>query len=371
MKTFLNLIEEIQKNGKCNLCGRCVTFCSVINNEALRMDNDGWPYVKDINRCIECGLCYRICSQSQGMAKNTRKEDTPGTSFNHSMKVLIARAKNKIFRQHGTDGGVVSSILARLFDTGKIDGAIVSKNTRSGRISFFAQSKEDILQSAGDQLNRTAQLMNAGREYSTFSQSTHELKNLTSTAFNRVAFVGVPCQINTVRKMQSMALSPSDRITYCFGVFCSGNYYFSPRFLKELEKKYTFKCEDIKKINIKEAFILTLSNDKQLLIPLNELDAAKRLACDFCDDFSAGHADISFGGTGADHGWTSVIARTDIGESVLSDALNHCLETFHEQKAQTCAASAEKKIKALSTLKKEKVDQSKKSLENSGIKVIF
>lgn len=31
MKTFFNLIQEVQKPGLCHRCGGCVTFCTTIN----------------------------------------------------------------------------------------------------------------------------------------------------------------------------------------------------------------------------------------------------------------------------------------------------------------------------------------------------
>ncbi|MCP4764412.1 MAG: coenzyme F420 hydrogenase, partial [archaeon] len=57
-KTFFNLIQEVQKEGKCNHCGGCVTFCSAISYDALSMDDHGKPFFNDINKCNECGLCY-------------------------------------------------------------------------------------------------------------------------------------------------------------------------------------------------------------------------------------------------------------------------------------------------------------------------
>jgi hypothetical protein len=35
MKTFFNLIQEVQKPGLCHHCGGCVTFCTAINDGAL------------------------------------------------------------------------------------------------------------------------------------------------------------------------------------------------------------------------------------------------------------------------------------------------------------------------------------------------
>ena len=41
MKTFTNLIEDVQKPGLCHRCGGCVTFCTAINYGALELDSEG------------------------------------------------------------------------------------------------------------------------------------------------------------------------------------------------------------------------------------------------------------------------------------------------------------------------------------------
>ena len=63
MKTFFNLIQEVQKKGKCHHCGGCVSFCSAINYSALTFDDTGKPCYSDIDKCIECGICYMVCPE--------------------------------------------------------------------------------------------------------------------------------------------------------------------------------------------------------------------------------------------------------------------------------------------------------------------
>ncbi|MCP4672066.1 MAG: coenzyme F420 hydrogenase, partial [Desulfobacula sp.] len=61
-------------------------------------------------------------------------------------------------------------------------------------------------------------------------------------------------------------------------------------------------------------------------IGLDKLDFMKRKACSFCMDYSAELADISFGGIGANEGWTTVITRTPLGRAILADAKGKTLE---------------------------------------------
>ena len=73
MKTFFNLIQEVQKPGLCHRCGGCVTFCTAINYSALEIDADGKPRYGDIEKCIECGLCHAICPEIGELEQETRR----------------------------------------------------------------------------------------------------------------------------------------------------------------------------------------------------------------------------------------------------------------------------------------------------------
>ncbi len=42
----------------CKACGICVAFCPT---GVLAMDETGYPYVKDIEKCINCGWCEIRC----------------------------------------------------------------------------------------------------------------------------------------------------------------------------------------------------------------------------------------------------------------------------------------------------------------------
>jgi coenzyme F420 hydrogenase subunit beta len=53
------------------------------------------------------------------------------------------------------------------------------------------------------------------------------------------------------------------------------------------------------------------------------MDAFSRSACKACSDFSNDFADISFGGLGSPEGWTTVVIRTDYGETIYQETLRH------------------------------------------------
>ena len=138
---------------------------------------------------------------------------------------------------------------------------------------------------------------------------------------DRVAMVGTPCQIHTVRKMQALGIIPSDVIKYCFGLFCMENFSFDDIQLKHLEKQYGFDLPQVLKVNVKEDFFIYLRDGRVIHIPFAEIDSIARPACLVCPDFSAEFSDLSFGGLGSPEGYTTVLIRSEKGKLVYRGAL--------------------------------------------------
>lgn len=369
-KTFFNLIQDVLKQGKCSHCGGCVTFCSAINYGALDIDEEGKPCFGNIDKCIECGLCYSICPQTNELDEEIKQNAKWKPPLGNIIGISIAQAINKETRQNGTDGGVVTAILTHLFDSGRINGAIVSKNTPQGRIPCLAKTKQDIIDSAGSHFAGSHGMVQFGREYSTFSPSVAALTELRFNSLDRLAFVGTSCQINTIRKMQALHIVPSDSIVLCFGLFCSGNFLFNELVLKTLGEKYQFTYKDVEKINIKDDFIFTLSNGMPIHIPIHEFAPVKRPACGYCKDFSAEYADISFGGLGAENGWTTAITRSPVGRALFADALGKVIMPYRVEDNPKYITQAEEKIFAASEHKKQHARQYHADREPAGIRVI-
>lgn len=356
-KTFFNLIQEVQKEEKCNHCGGCVTFCSAMSYNALSMDDHGKPFFNDINKCNECGLCYAICPQTHELDDDIRQNAQWKAPMGPIINFSVTRANDPAIHRKGTDGGVVTAILLHLFNAGKIDGAIVSRPTPQGRVPCLAKTEHEILDAAGSHFGNSQGMYQFSKGYDTFSPSIKALGELKNFPMNRLAFVGTPCQINTVRKMQALGIVPSDSISLCLGLFCSGNYFFQDKSFTQLEEKYRFSYGDVEKINVKDSFIFSLKSGKQIQIPVPELRPVRRVACDFCEDFSAEYADISFGGLGAENGWTTAIVRTPTGKNVMEDGLKNVLTSFSIEDNPQYISQAEEKIFNVSSQKKELFEQ--------------
>lgn len=327
MKTFFNLVQEVQKPGLCSRCGGCATFCTAINYGALEINKDGKPVYQDMEKCIECGLCYSICPEINDLDEETKRQAAWSEPMGRVIETTVIRATDEKIREKASDGGAVTALLLHLFDRNRIDGAIVTRPTgKFQRQPFLATSPREILDSEGFSMDISHGMQHFSEEYVTFS-TIEKFDSMMKKGLKRVALVGTPCQIKSLRKMQVLHLVPSETIKFCFGLFCSGNF---------------------------------TSGDKEM----------RQYACSYCSDFSNEFADISFGGIGAREGWTTVITRTPLGRAVLADTRNlGRIEQFSVQDNSEFASQALQNVRTASAEKKKAARYNRRNLKAKSVQV--
>ncbi len=353
MKTFHDLVEDVQNPGLCHRCGGCVTFCTAVNYGALELDSEGKPRYGDEAKCIECGLCHSICPEIDELDEETQKRLAWIPPIGRVIETAIVRASDPEVRRRATDGGAVTALLLHLFETGRIDGAIVTKPSDSyQREPFLAETRVDILDAAGFSFDTSHGMKSYSDYYITYGQ-IREFEPLIRKGLQRIAFVGTPCQIKSVRRMQILNIIPSDTIKYCLGLFCSGNFVFGPKQQEKIARIGGFEFGDVRKLNIKEDLIIHLNDGRVKTVMLDELEFMKRFACYFCPDYSAEYADISFGGIGAGEGWTTVMTRTSAGRTIMAEARSKkSVEDYRRDEFQKRYVRALQKVKTWSNRKK-------------------
>ena len=130
--------------------------------------------------------------------------------------------------------------------------------------------RQDILEAAGFHFDTVPSIAHFSELYSTYSPSIVKLKDVAQKTLTWVAFVGTPCQINTLRRMEVLGVVPSDAITIHFGLFCTGNFQFGPEKRRRLEKMGNFKWAEVYKVNVKEELMIHLQNKEIHHIPLEQ-----------------------------------------------------------------------------------------------------
>lgn len=322
-KSFEDLIKDVHEKDICGECGGCVSFCTAADIGAIEISEDGPPHYSNKENCLHCGICYLICPETFELRDELNKKYNFRPPIGNWLKIVTAQAKDPKIRENATDGGVVTAILIALLDNNLINGALVSKRIHSfQRIPFFAKTKEEILEAAGTYYDLKGPVPELGK-YNTFVSTISELKKIVDLDYMKIAVVGVPCQIHSIRKMQELNIIPAHIVKYTLGLFCYENFKFDDVARAKIEERFKFSFKDVEKINIRDNLIINLRNkDKPLKIEFYDLRDIMRHACRVCKNFSNYFADISFGGLGSQTGYTTVMIRTKTGEKIYNLAQN-------------------------------------------------
>ena len=294
----------------CIGCAACVAVCPVECLEYV----DGKPILS--GECISCGICSSVCPKYGSPAKEMEKaffgrERTMDEEFGIYRRVTIARTRNDDIQRVCQDGGVVTSLLLYAFEEGIIDGAIVSGRNEESPLKAYpklAESAEEIIRSAGTRY--------------TYSPNILLLKDAVARGKRSIGFVGTPCQIQAIRKIQAASLRRyGEIVNFTIGIFCSGCFSYNGLVNELIRKKMGINPEDVEKVNIKGELIVKTLNEGAKTISLKEAKRYLSGCVSSCMDFSAELADISAGGLGLE-GWTLTILRSEKGEALFDGAVS-------------------------------------------------
>ena len=302
-----SLITEVVETGKCASCGTCVVACPFGSLELAK----GKPSL--VKECKVCGICAQACPRYDwAMAKaedfvygRIRK---PEEEFGVYRRIAAAQAKPSDIQKARQDGGAATAMLVAALKSGLIDGAVVSGKSQENPfrpVPILATTPEKIVESAGTKYTCSSALL--------------ALPEAIKQKKTQIAFVGTPCQIQAIRKMQMNGVKRlSAPVKYLVGLMCSECFDYEGLMETHIKGKLGINLNDITKMNIKGKMLVTTPAGTTA-IPLADIKPYVRMSCSVCEDFSSELADVSVGGLGLD-GWTFTIIRTEKGEELFTNA---------------------------------------------------
>ena len=302
-----SLRKTVVSSGKCVGCGACVTVCPY---GCLRWV-EGRPDLYE--ECKSCGSCARVCPQydfsiseleSFIFGRERRAEEQFGI-YHH---VYIAKSTDSRVLKVCQDGGAVTALLLHALESKRIDGAIVSGIKAQKPlypVPRLALTSEEILSCAGTRYACSPNLL--------------ALRKVAKEGKTNVAFVGTPCQIQAVRKMQMLRMKLVAPLKLLIGLMCSECFTYEGLIRKFVGEELGIDLAAIKGMNIKGKLVVTLKSGSVKMIPLAEVKKYSQKSCRLCRDFSSEVADLSAGGLGLE-GWTCIVTRTKEGENLFKSA---------------------------------------------------
>ncbi len=256
--------------------------------------------------------------------------------------VCVARSTRSDLLKAGQDGGVATALLTSALASEAIDGAALS-----GLDPSIPWRPRPRLVTTPDGIVDCA-----GTRYS-YSPNLLAYHKGVVEGLERIAFVGTPCQIQALRRIQNAALRKHARaLAVAVGLFCSESFSYEGLMLQKIQGDLGLDLTTLTKMNIKGGILLHTTTGPTVKIPLREARRYVEAKCPHCPDFSAELADLSLGGIGLE-GWTLTVIRTDKGEALFNHAVE---EGALEVASANNFESAVSLLKKLSTLKRSRVE---------------
>ena len=336
------MMNDVVDAGSCCECGSCVLVCP--HNVIEYIDAKPKQTAKakaDFDYCgisegVGCDVCASVCPRlwpreihlKDATFGETRSETYEGI-FGAYQHIFMARTKRDDVMERAQDGGIVTALLAWALEAGVIDGAVVSAvgedDPPCDPSPKVATTYEEIRASAGS--------------WYTYCPNNLALEEVKERDLKKVGFVGVPCQVTPVRKMElidpaflvSHKKRPqhiekqrgflrgfSERVAFQIGLFCTEVFTFD-LMTEKIEKDLGIPLTDVAKFNVKGEVLVHKKDGELVTFSLQEaMENYQRPECQHCADFSAELADIACGGVGT-RGWTIVVLRTEKGKDIWSE----------------------------------------------------
>ncbi|MCP3931669.1 MAG: 4Fe-4S dicluster domain-containing protein [Bacteroidetes bacterium] len=291
---YEKLENDVIKKGLCTRCGVCVGVCPV---QVIELNDELFPSL--VGKCTECKLCTQCCPGGD--------VDLPGLSremFNvgRSADELVGYVKehkvtytvDEKIRSRGSSGGVVTGLLVHLLEKEVIQGAIVvGMNPEKPYMpkGILATTREEIEASSQSKYCITPSM---------------EVLNLLRKAKGQYAVVGLPCQIQGLRKLAHADPRLFKKIYCILGLYC--NCTLQPNGHLEAIAACNIPLQEVGRFNFRDhgwpgGFCVDMVdgskvplhtiNIKNVMNVMFRLFGAKR--CYLCIDALAEYSDISFG----------------------------------------------------------------------------
>ncbi|HOW32580.1 MAG TPA: coenzyme F420 hydrogenase/dehydrogenase beta subunit N-terminal domain-containing protein, partial [Bacteroidales bacterium] len=215
-------IDNLQHVIDHDLCNRCGTCVGLSGGSIVFGDKTG-DYLPGVIADISPDLADRIWNACPG-----KNFDFPGYRKLHFSEaphfhlytgayqnIFIGYANDENVRRNSASGGILTAILLWLLKNRLIDGAVVTRMSKKEpwlAETFIATTPEGIIEAAQSKYIIT---------------SVNEILPQMEAFEGKLAYVGLPGQVQGIRKLQA-ANDPSVRnIEYIFGPFYGNTLHFS------------------------------------------------------------------------------------------------------------------------------------------------
>jgi coenzyme F420 hydrogenase subunit beta len=321
---FNELEHMIIEPGFCTLCGACEAACPV---HAIKVEHGKPHRLHDCSEHLDsCPICYDICPHSDALLFETLRfvADVPHRreSLGYYRKILLAHAANPTLRDASKSGGVVTALLNFAINKRIIDSAIVSEASR-----VPIKVKPSISLVPDDTLSAVDAKIVPSAVAEAFGRAVFEHGKV------RIAFVGIPCHVLALRKLEAWQHKLMDSLRITIGLFCLWTFSLG-RLLEYLLHEHNIAANEIQNVDLAANEYVVATENRVVRIPLSEVKSHIMNRCRTCVDFTSEFADLSIGGASPLKDWSIVIIRTKEGEAFFNRAVKEGVITTKRIEAE-------------------------------------
>lgn len=322
-------VAEVDQKGLCLECGTCAGVCPH-NNIDLVPDQLGRfrIIINSQSVCLKCnGICLKVCPGHEvdmdGLNLQVFGKLPENYWAGNYLQTFLGTCSDPEILGPAASGGIVSGLLAYALSEVLINGVYLLTPEWGKPFKM-----ETVLATRVDQIKASA-----GSHYWP-APVGQRLKDLLRSE-GKFAFVGLPCEIQALRKAQSVFPRLNEKIAFSVGLFCGsrttvqGQLFGLKRYGVDTSKiaKIEYRYSDWPghlKVSMEDGSEIHVPKNKQLQGYASQLFCHQR--CVYCHDSLADLADISTGDAirledfRQPHEKSILVARTEKGLELLEKA---------------------------------------------------
>ena len=242
MRNNSKTVQFVVDSHLCTSCGVCAGICP---SDSIQMVIDAHGiFTPLINRstCNECGICVKVCPGYKFdyiyFTRKIHKKLPNNIALGHCIGSFSGYTSDEHIMKMSQSGGFVSALLIYCLEHKIIDGAVVTKWQKDNPFlteTYISKNAEEVLDAVGSKYNPVP----AGKI----------VRKLLAMSGNYI-FVGTPCQIQGMRKVEELFPQIKKRIKLYIGLHCLKvfNYYYQDQILCKLK----IKKENVKYFRLKD-----------------------------------------------------------------------------------------------------------------------
>jgi coenzyme F420-reducing hydrogenase beta subunit len=306
----------------CGYCGSCVSVCP---SGSIEMGEEN-PQL--VGECNQCGVCYLACPRTflpmTDMQKWLFKSEEIPPLGSYTKAVLVGSTSEQIL-DRAPDGGVVTTIFKHLLDNNVVDAVITTGKQHD--CSWCYHPRPMVVTDSQDLLEAIDKKYDPNPLLTVLKETT---------AFEKVAFVGLACHVLALKKLQyaahayqeafpsfsKIARKLTGNIDFIIGLGCICR--FGKGKMDVMLKEYGVSGEVQVEKHIEERvsadFVFTLKDGGEVRIPQKKVIEYPHHLCFLCCDFDGYFSDLTVDRSEY-QAYNTLLTRNEKAEDILSQCL--------------------------------------------------